>query len=249
MSTKKFPGCSAIREMSNHGRRGREVRACLASRPEPSPAVFPSHTGIHLPEHSRSVPLPSERRIRGCVGLVLWMLARSTARSARTRPAADRRIRPPRSAAVDFFETSVRPVLVESCSEVPRAREAVVGPAARQPRGHPQGRGQRPGRRAGQARREPARPGRRARRTTNSRCPPRGSCPSRRSRRTPALGRDGAPWAEAAVEPRRRPRPAPSRPTGRSSRSGPSPRRPSRTAAGSRTPVDAFILARLEQEG
>ena len=102
-----------------------------------------------------------------------------------------------RPAAVDFFETSVRPVLVESCLKCHGPRSSRRGCGSTAARQSSRG-ATRPGGRAGQARREPARPGGGAhpRRTEDA---AQGQAPRARRRGAPRGGsRSGHPGATPA---------------------------------------------------
>ena len=85
---------------------------------------------------------------------------------------------------VAFFESKIRPVLVEHCYKCHSGQAEVAqgGPAPRQPRG-PAARGRRAGRRSCPASPARACSSRRwATRATSPRCPPRGRCRTRRRR-------------------------------------------------------------------
>ena len=132
---------------------------------------------------------------------------------------------------------------------VPRREEAVVGPAARLARGDRSKGGERARRssRASPTRACSSRPS--GRRTTTSRCRPRGSSPTRPSTSLAQLGQDGRPLARRRPIPSAEVRDQARGRTGRSSRSEPVAPPAVEDAAWVATPVDAFILARLEAEG
>ena len=133
---------------------------------------------------------------------------------------------------------------------LPRGEEAVVGAAARLAGGGDRRGGQRPGPGPRQARREPADPGRPpdARRDQDA---PEGQAPRRGDRRPVAAGsKMGAPWSEGTIptaEARDQGGPGalgvPAGPGGRPARGQ------GGCELGRATPIDAFILDRLEREG
>ena len=153
---------------------------------------------------------------------------------------------------VEFFESKIRPVLVEQCYKCHSTPSGQVEgrPDARHPGRHPQGRRHRPRRRAGQSREKPA-PGRHPPRRRREDAAQGASCPTPSSP-TSAAGSRSAP------------RPAQPRPPAAASNidwtkaravlvvPAPSASRPPpavKDAAWPKTDIDRFILARLEAEG